>query len=160
MAKNHFLKFDFGSWGGCLGILGASLYWKVVSEFWFRHPKCHFRSQFFYFLKNLKCLQEEGRIGKVESEMVIKWKFFMTDVISNVPHLKAQVVGGLHEEEVSTDPNSYQLPIFEPLKVQMTHWAKSVLNASFTGGTRYGEWFHRKRAAMAGGQRQQQKSWM
>ena len=25
-----------------LGVLGASLYWKVVSEFWFGHPKRHF----------------------------------------------------------------------------------------------------------------------
>ena len=24
------------------GVLGASLYWKVVLEFWFGHPKCHF----------------------------------------------------------------------------------------------------------------------
>ena len=23
-------------------VLGASLYWKVVLEFWFGHPKCHF----------------------------------------------------------------------------------------------------------------------
>ena len=42
MAKNHFLRSVFGSWGGFLGVLGASLYWKVVSEFWFGHPKCHF----------------------------------------------------------------------------------------------------------------------
>ena len=42
MAKNHFSRSDFGSWGGFLGVLGASLYWKVVSEFWFGHPKCHF----------------------------------------------------------------------------------------------------------------------
>ena len=42
MAKNHFLRSDFGSWGGFLGVLGASLYWKVVLEFWFGHPKCQF----------------------------------------------------------------------------------------------------------------------
>ena len=42
--------------------------------------------------------------------------------------MKAQVVGGLHEE-VSTDPNSYQLPIFEPLKV--THLAKFVFKCKF-----------------------------
>ena len=42
MAKNHFLRSVFGSWGGFLGVLGASLYWKVVSEFWFGHPKCYF----------------------------------------------------------------------------------------------------------------------
>ena len=43
MAKNHFSRSDFGSWGGFLGVLGAILYWKVVLEFWFGHPKCHFR---------------------------------------------------------------------------------------------------------------------
>ena len=43
MAKNHFSRGDFGSWGGFLGVLEASLYWKVVSEFWFGSPKCHFR---------------------------------------------------------------------------------------------------------------------
>ena len=42
MAKNHFLRSVFGSWGGFLGVLGASLYWKVVSEFWFERPKCLF----------------------------------------------------------------------------------------------------------------------
>ena len=42
ITKNHFLRADSGSWGGFLGVLGASLYWKVVSEFWFGHPKCHF----------------------------------------------------------------------------------------------------------------------
>ena len=41
--KNHFSRSDFGSWGGFLGVLGTSLYWKVVSEFWFGSPKCHFR---------------------------------------------------------------------------------------------------------------------
>ena len=41
--KNHFSRSDFGSWGGFLGVLGTSLYWKVVSEFWFGQPKCHFR---------------------------------------------------------------------------------------------------------------------
>ena len=30
MAKNHFLRSDFGSWGVFLGVLRASLYWKVV----------------------------------------------------------------------------------------------------------------------------------
>ena len=25
-----------------MGVLGGYLYWKVVLEFWFRHPKCHF----------------------------------------------------------------------------------------------------------------------
>ena len=39
MAKNHFSRAYSGSWGV---ILGASLHWKVVSEFWFRHPKCYF----------------------------------------------------------------------------------------------------------------------
>ena len=42
MTKNRFSRSNFGSWGGFLGVLGASLYWKVVSEFWFGHPKCHF----------------------------------------------------------------------------------------------------------------------
>ena len=31
MAKNRFSRADLGSWGGFLGVLGASLYWKVVS---------------------------------------------------------------------------------------------------------------------------------
>ena len=26
-----------------MGVLGGYLYWKVVLEFWFGHPKCHFR---------------------------------------------------------------------------------------------------------------------
>ena len=26
-----------------MGFLGGYLYWKVVLEFWFGHPKCHFR---------------------------------------------------------------------------------------------------------------------
>ena len=43
ITKNHFSRSYFGSWGGSLGVLGASLYWKVVSEFWFGSPKCHFR---------------------------------------------------------------------------------------------------------------------
>ena len=30
---NHFSRSDFGSWGGFLGVLGTSLYWKVVLEF-------------------------------------------------------------------------------------------------------------------------------
>ena len=25
-----------------MGVLGASLYWKVILQFWFGHPKCHF----------------------------------------------------------------------------------------------------------------------
>ena len=33
-------QFWFLRW---LGVLGASLCWKVVSEFWFGSPKCHFR---------------------------------------------------------------------------------------------------------------------
>ena len=52
----HFLRYDFGSWGGFLEVLGASLCWKVVLEFWFGHPKCHFWypqngcfCHFFYF---------------------------------------------------------------------------------------------------------------
>ena len=39
MAKNHFSRSDFGSWGG---FLGAILYWKVVLKFWFGH---HFSIQ-------------------------------------------------------------------------------------------------------------------
>ena len=26
-----------------MGVLGGYLYWKVILEFWFGHPKCHFR---------------------------------------------------------------------------------------------------------------------
>ena len=33
MAKNHFSRSDFGSEGAFLGVLVASLYLKVVSEF-------------------------------------------------------------------------------------------------------------------------------
>ena len=45
---NAFLAFFWPKnsfWGPILVpevALGASLYWKVVSEFWFGHPKCHF----------------------------------------------------------------------------------------------------------------------
>ena len=40
--QKSLLRSVFGSLGGFLGVLGASLYWKVVSEFWFGHPKCYF----------------------------------------------------------------------------------------------------------------------
>ena len=42
MAKNHFWRAESGSRGVFLGVLGASLYWKVVLDFWFGHPKCQF----------------------------------------------------------------------------------------------------------------------
>ena len=43
MAKNHFSEVQNGSQSVSMGLLGGYLYWKVVLEFWFRHPKCHFR---------------------------------------------------------------------------------------------------------------------
>ena len=42
MSKRHFSRVDFGSWGVSLGILGASLDYKVVLQFWLEHTKCHF----------------------------------------------------------------------------------------------------------------------
>ena len=35
LAKNHFSRADAGFWGVFLRVLGASLCWKVVLEFWF-----------------------------------------------------------------------------------------------------------------------------
>ena len=42
MAKNHFSRSDSDSWGVFLGVLGATLCWKVVLQFWFGDPKCRF----------------------------------------------------------------------------------------------------------------------
>ena len=43
MAKNRFSGVQNGSQDVEMGVLGGYLYWKVVLEFWFGHPKCHFR---------------------------------------------------------------------------------------------------------------------
>ena len=66
MAKNHFLRFDFGPWGGFLGVSGASLYWKVpflVPTKWLflGYQKWHFgypnqNSKNFHSKKYLACL--------------------------------------------------------------------------------------------------------
>ena len=40
--KKSILEVQFWFLGGFLGVLGASLYWKVVLEFWSGHRKCHF----------------------------------------------------------------------------------------------------------------------
>ena len=43
MAKNHFSGVQNGYQSVLMWVLGGYLNWKVVLEFWFGHPKCHFR---------------------------------------------------------------------------------------------------------------------
>ena len=43
MAKDRFSGVQNGSQSNSMGVLGGYLCWKVVLEFWFGHPKCHFR---------------------------------------------------------------------------------------------------------------------
>ena len=42
LAKNYFSGVQNGSQSVSMGVLGGYFYWKVVIEFWFRHPKYHF----------------------------------------------------------------------------------------------------------------------
>ena len=101
MAKNHFSRSDFGSWGGFLGVFGASLYWKVDLEFWFGLSKCHFWypqngqsnpfSKFYFGLRyQIDTNHSVGEIGDVGDvgDVGQKVKSFPGGPISQLPQTK------------------------------------------------------------------------
>ena len=73
--------------------------------------------------------------------------------------MKEGVDGDVSPENDRFDLDSYQLPIFEPLKVLMDVKSNKASKNMNTGWAWHGEWFHRQRWEMAGG-RQRQNSCM